>query len=271
MRTAALSMLAGLFICPDAFWPSGCTQTETGPVVVTTAEPGISGIAEEAAIPEWPFLDGPATSPAETSAEVDPLVPPIVLDGPARHVPNDPLRPIGIDRGPFRGKGIFPGGTIPVVLNADFSSDDRAHFHPHGEKVCASGCAASNHPTPNLAVDEFRRLMLEFSSGPMDETNPALESLLYYGRQTQTLMKRHGTLPLSAERVVFLQQELRHSHAIFSFRVVDEHGVVRTQMRPTRIPFDRRHVFEMEVKDLPPLVTSGTVKRVGLHHLWTRL
>jgi hypothetical protein len=37
------------------------------------------------------------------------------------------------------------------------------------------------------------------------------------------------------------------------------------------VPLDRRHVFKMDTKDLPPLITSGTVKRVGLHHLWTRL
>jgi hypothetical protein len=261
-------MLAGLVITPAAFWPSGCMQSEPPQVVEVIAQ---QETAQQAPIAEWPYTDRSSQSVPEMSADVDPLVPAIVLDGQVRRARNEPLRPIGLDRGPFRGGGLFPGGMSPVALNADFSSSDRAHFHPHGEKVCASGCAASHHPTPNLSVDEFRRLMLEFASGPMDETNPALESLLYYGRQTQALLKRHGTLPLSAERVALLQRELRHSHVLISFRVVDEHGVVRVRMQQTRIPFDRRHVFEMDVKDLPPLVTSGTVKRVGLHHLWTRL
>jgi len=37
------------------------------------------------------------------------------------------------------------------------------------------------------------------------------------------------------------------------------------------VPFDRRHVFEMKTNSLQPLVTSGTVKRVGLNHAWIRL
>jgi hypothetical protein len=46
---------------------------------------------------------------------------------------------------------------------------------------------------------------------------------------------------------------------------------VRSWLDPTEVPFDRRHVFEMEASGVQPLVTSGTVKRVGLYHLWTRL
>ena len=44
-----------------------------------------------------------------------------------------------------------------------------------------------------------------------------------------------------------------------------------TEMMPERVPLDRRHVFELTPADLQPLVASGTVKRVGLHHIWTRL
>jgi hypothetical protein len=159
----------------------------------------------------------------------------------------------------------------PLIAAADFSRDERASFHPHGEEVCASGCAASRHPTPPLDRAEFRRLLREFARGPLGESNPAVESLLFHGRQTSAWIEQLGTDPVNDERARFLRRELKVTHALVSFRIVDEHGVVRTHMPPTRVPFDRRHVFEMETDDLPPLETSGTVKRVGLHHLWTRL
>ena len=37
------------------------------------------------------------------------------------------------------------------------------------------------------------------------------------------------------------------------------------------VPLDRRHEFDMQVNNVQPLITSGTVKRVGLYHLWNRL
>lgn len=175
---------------------------------------------------------------------------------------------------------VLPGGHSAVLPSfagqaetwvPDFSSDRRAHFHPHGNQVCASGCAVSNHPTARLTVDEFKRLTARFAVEPMDETSRALDSLVYYGRQTQALLDQLGPAPLSRERAAFLRRELSRTHAVISFRVVDERGVVRTHLPPTRVPLDRRHMFEMEENGLQPLVTSGTVKRVGLDHLWTRL
>lgn len=181
----------------------------------------------------------------------DPLVPPIVLD------------PVSIGS----EVRLDEKNTLPL----DVSHDLRAIFEPHGSQVCASGCAASSHPTGELSDFEFDELKRQFALGPMDETNKALETLLYYGRQTSQLLETQGTFPLDVERIAFLKNELCKTHALVSFRIVDENGKVRTHMPPTRVPLDRRHVFDMEVENLPDLITSGTVKRVGLHHLWTRL
>ena len=105
----------------------------------------------------------------------------------------------------------------------------------------------------------------------MDESSFALESLLYFGRQTQALLKEEGDWPLDPLRSDFLREQLRTTHAKIEIRLIDEHGEIRTWLPPTRVPFDRRHEFHMEVKNVQPLITSGTVKRVGLYHLWTRL
>lgn len=178
---------------------------------------------------------------------------------PKQQNPDDPLIP-PIDFG------------NPVVSgNVDFRSDDRARFHAHGEKVCASGCAASRHPTGVLSKTKYFWLLRRFAEQPMTSDSSALETLLYFGRQTSGWMKLLGTKPLDEQRVALLKRELKRTHALISFRIVDEYGITRVHMPPTRVPLDRRHEFKMSVKDLPPLITSGTVKRVGLHHLWTRL
>lgn len=153
----------------------------------------------------------------------------------------------------------------------DFQSDDRASFHAHGGKVCASGCAASRHPTKKLTPYRFKKLLEQFANEPMDETSDALEHLVYFGRQTQRMVNLRGLGSLDEQRAKFLRQQLTYTHALISFRIVDEYGKVRVFMPPTRVPLDRRHVFQMEVNELPHLITSGTVKRVGVHHLWTRL
>jgi hypothetical protein len=153
----------------------------------------------------------------------------------------------------------------------DFRSDDRAAFHPHGQRFCASGCTVSNHPTRELTKSLFRQLLAEYAQQPMDETSLALESLLYYGRQARQLIESEGVGPLDSERAAALRRELSRTHARISIRAVDERDAVRASLPPTRVPLDRRHVFRMDTNDLQPLVTSGTVKRVGLHHLWNRL
>ena len=167
--------------------------------------------------------------------------------------------------------GLSAADYNPFNSAFDFTSDPQAHFHPHGESVCASGCALSNHPTAELSRTKFRRLLAQFANDPMDETSTALETLLYFGRQSQTFLEDEGAGLLDNTREQFLRRQLARTHVLLSFRVIDEHGTVRTEMKRRRIPLDRRHVFEMDVRNLPPLVASGTVKRVGLDHLWTRI
>jgi hypothetical protein len=195
----------------------------------------------------------------------EPLIPAIQLDD----------EPSG-DFGPIVGTST--GRTFPVsmglntgILAPDFTADPRAAFHPHGPQVCASGCAASSHATPELNRSEFQQLRARYEQGPLDETNAALEALLFYGRQSTALLRQLSPSSPLRKHDEFLRRELKKTHALLSFRIVDEKGIVRVEMNRTRVPLDRRHVFDMKTRGLQPLVTSGTVKRVGLHHLWTRL
>lgn len=143
--------------------------------------------------------------------------------------------------------------------------------HPHGKAFCASGCVLSNHPTATLEKAEFERLLASYAGAPVPETSAALEALLYYGSQTRRLLQGSGAGPLDSERTDFLKRELARDHALVSFRLVDENQRVRARFSMARVPLDIRHVYDVQSADLPPLVASGTVKRVGLHHLWTRI
>lgn len=159
---------------------------------------------------------------------------------------------------------------LPSALD-DFTHDDGAIWHAHGNQACKSGCAASNHPTLDLADGEFHRLLGEYASSPADENTPAFEALLYYGKQTRDLLAREGSTPLDEPHRRRLSRELARTHARISVRIVDGDERRRVWLPPTRVPLDRRHVFTMETVDLQPLVTSGTVKRVGQDYLWVRL
>ena len=175
------------------------------------------------------------------------------------------------------GSGLVPPISVPheatrtAFHGHKLTHDQNAIFEPHGEQICASGCAVSRHPTGKLTRQRFEQLLKNCCGQPLDETNWALEELLYYGPQTCQLIKQFGCGELDEKQVTFLREQLQFTHAKISIRVVDQHGVIRTWLDQSHVPFDRRHVFEMETRDLQPLVTSGTVKRVGLNHLWTRL
>ncbi|MEM7782513.1 MAG: hypothetical protein AAF939_04725 [Planctomycetota bacterium] len=166
----------------------------------------------------------------------------------------------------------FPmAGQFMVNRDANFSHDASAIFEPHGESVCASGCAASRHPTGQLTRSRFFQLLNEVPLEPLDRTNTAMEELFYFGTQAYRFIQAEGFGPLDTVQSEFIWNQLQKTHALISIRVVDESGRIRTWLEPTRVPLDRRHVFEMETDGLQPLVTSGTVKRVGLDHLWVRL
>ncbi len=180
-----------------------------------------------------------------------------------------PVEIVGLNRTP--GQQELFRHLARFDLEHPFDHDADASFHAHGEKVCASGCAASRHPTETLGEAEFRQWMDQLDQTSLDEHNLAFESLLYHGRQTSDWLLKLGTCGIAPEAARRLHAELQKTHVLVEIRLTDEFGEVRSWLPPTRVPLDRRHVFTMRTRRLQPLVTSGTVKRVGLDHLWTRL
>ena len=194
-------------------------------------------------------------STSDAKRDEDPLVPPAQVPG---------LMPV------WRPGDKLSEHSLTSLID-EFAHDNNATFHAHGEEVCASGCAASRHPTEELTQENFDKLLARYAVEPLSEDSPALESLLYFGRQTRAFLESDGFGPLDADRSQFLWRELSRTHAKVRMRLVDEYGEIRSWLASTEVPFDRRHVFDMETERVQPLITSGTVKRVGLYHIWARM
>jgi len=152
-----------------------------------------------------------------------------------------------------------------------FNHDQEALPHAHGENLCASGCALSRHPTVTLSADGFRHLLTAYQQAAPTAENPAFEKLLFYGRQSRQHWEKFCPSDVDPLWQTLLERELNKTHVDVSLRILDESGNVRSKLTHVRVPLDRRHVFAMQSDRLQPLITSGTVKRVGLDHLWTRL
>ncbi len=159
-----------------------------------------------------------------------------------------------------------------VEIDQDFHGEVQVRLEPHGEQVCASGCGLSRHPTPFLERSHFEKLVKDFAHQPMSEESPALEELLYFGPQTQRELLASDATPLDSQRLAFLKKELTRDTVQIEFRIIDEEGIARVQLPPTTVKLDSRYAFEpLNTVDFQPPEASGTVKRVGLNHLWQRI
>ncbi len=166
----------------------------------------------------------------------------------------------------------LPIGTAAAELPRAAAAQSRARSEPHGHHICAAGCAVSHHPTPRLSAAQCRRLLAQYQQQPYDQESDALDQLLSYGGQAAAHLRDAALAGLLDEQHRrFLQRELGRSRVFVSLRIVDEHGRTRADLPSTGVPQHVRQVFDMDVVDWQPLVCSGTVKRVGLHHLWQRL
>ena len=199
MRFFFLSTLIVLFL-PFIFLSGGCQQESRTPP------------AEVQAFVTTESADSRVTTNLEAvylaehfghQSDADPLVQPIQLSVESKSTQRVPA----LD---FDLRNLNPSNQI-LLFPPNFKSDTRARFHPHGKQVCASGCSASNHPTPKLTEEQFRQLMSRFSAEPLDETSEALESLLFYGRQTRSFLEKSAPAQLDTTRLKFLRRAIKEN------------------------------------------------------------
>ncbi|WP_372369871.1 hypothetical protein [Candidatus Uabimicrobium sp. HlEnr_7] len=136
-------------------------------------------------------------------------------------------------------------------------------------ETCVTGCAAIPDTTPALTKKDFLRNLHLFANEPLSSKSLALETLLFYGEVTQNWLPE--TSVLDKEHLQFLQRELQKTHVEIQLRVVDEKGIVRIELEPTVVKIgDKYHQHVHKTQEIQSLEISGTIKRVGLYHLWSR-
>jgi hypothetical protein len=136
---------------------------------------------------------------------------------------------------------------------------------------CVSGCAA---PTPDethpISIEEIDANLVAWAEQPIGDATLELETLLFHGRKVSSHLTVFGGGPLDAEHLSFLQRELARDHVEVHFRLVDAAGNIRGERRE-RVPLkDKQHLALNATGTLGHAEVAGKVKRVGLHHLWTR-
>lgn len=144
---------------------------------------------------------------------------------------------------------------------------------PTGEpaegEVCTTGCQ-SLEPTA-LDRDAYLDLIRRFSKEEALD-GIAFETLLFHGDATRARLAAEGTPGLDSERAGRLKAELERSHARLSVRFVDAGGGERLTLDSALVPLGlKRHLWPRETVDLRPPEVSGTLQRVGVKHLWSRL
>jgi hypothetical protein len=136
---------------------------------------------------------------------------------------------------------------------------------------CVGSCSAVPDGHPSLTSERFSKLVGAFAGEPRTADSPALEDLLFHHVAARRLLGERGAKPLDFARESLLRRELARTHALLEVRVRDREGKLRLTLKPTRVELGvKQHLFP-PVVDLQPVEVSGTVKRVGLDHLWVRL
>ena len=151
------------------------------------------------------------------------------------------------------------------------SSPDRDPPAESPDEGGCSTCGSHSHFDPPITRVEYMQLIERFGKGPLDETNQALETLLYHGRETEFFLSRDDLPCPPADHLAFLKKELTKTHGMVSFRIVDDEGVERVRLGPQKVPFGKKQHLHPETRlDVQDMDFSGTLKRVGLYHIWAR-
>ncbi|MEE2828783.1 MAG: hypothetical protein VX498_06325 [Myxococcota bacterium] len=138
---------------------------------------------------------------------------------------------------------------------------------------CLTACARpapKEGPAPPTPA-EFAKLVDAWLDQPMDAPSLPLETLLYHGEWSRRLMAGLSDEALPTERRTYLLSELGRSRASIELRLVAEDGELRGELNASGLELGLPSHQHLEgTGSLGDVELSGRVRRVGLHHLWSR-
>lgn len=166
---------------------------------------------------------------------------------------------------------IAPALAADDVVGVDIELPEIPGHHDDEQKKHCHGCSLGHHEIPPYTDEVYREAVESYARMPYWQQSEGLDTLLFYGDETLEKLEKLGTGSLSAEHLAFLRRELTRTHAVVHIRVVDEHGEVRVDYGPERVPLKvKEHLWAKENGNLFAMSFNGTVVRTGLYHLWSR-
>ena len=123
----------------------------------------------------------------------------------------------------------------PAVAPVE-SSGQVAPVSSAEEPTCVGSCSAVSDGPSKSHPAKIRGWLADYANQPMSRESPALEALLFHREATKL-----------------------------------EAGQVRVHLPEQRVALDEKQHIETENDLAQHVEYSGTVKRVGLDHLWVRL
>ncbi len=155
----------------------------------------------------------------------------------------------------------------PVGLPTSFPTLDPTQKLPK----CVGGCSLDKHPKSFLGIEKFYELIKAYALEEPSKESASLDELLFHDAQVRGYLGAADEQLMDEKHRSFLARESSRTHVFLSVRIIDEHGIVRGEKLDTRIPLDiKQHLhFDNPVR-LQGFSVNGTVKRVGLHYLWSR-
>ncbi|MDA1140715.1 MAG: hypothetical protein O3B01_19285 [Planctomycetota bacterium] len=158
------------------------------------------------------------------------------------------------------------------VASSENSGKFSAEAVDAGGPQCSAGCAAAPSAGRTISDTEIVAHLTRLAGEETGSATPSMETLLFYRKEVVNWVGVHGTTPLDEARAEFLKKELeRGMRARVHFRIVDSEGACRIELE-AEVPIgEKQHLHPAAAIDVTPPEFSFTVRRVGLHHLWTRL
>ena len=139
------------------------------------------------------------------------------------------------------------------------------------EEACKTGCTLAKHDIPPFSFGQFVRARAQYAKEKHNDASKSLETLLFYRQETLSYLGKNGVGPLPEKHATFLKRELSRKTATVSIRVVGANGRTRISLADVVVPLGvKQHLKPKALDGTQPLEFNGTVKRVGLYHLWSR-
>lgn len=138
------------------------------------------------------------------------------------------------------------------------------------DEECATDCSDDEGP-PHIAAAKVATLVAEWMQQPMRDPSLPLETLLFHGHHTTRGLELLDDDALPKDRRDYLLSELNRDRAAIEVRLVDESGAVRATLDADGLALGiGSHIHMHDTGSLGDIEMSGRVRRVGLHHLWSR-